>query len=224
MRRLSSCVYREVAVLQNDAASDAIPAKLAIVSYDEKPGIQAISNTAPDLPPEPGSHAAFARDHEYRRRGTLSLLAALGELPPAEAVACATGNTARVYKLDRGVIAEGREAETDEQTHGSFESNPLALARIVPRRERAGQSERECHHQRFVPGADERSGIANDGDRGTPGAGRSRLARTRRRVHVRSGSHRRRELACLAPRCRTGTAVRRRTISVRSITCRMKLR
>jgi transposase len=71
------CVYREVAVLQNDAASDAIPAKLAIVSYDEKPGIQAISNTAPDLPPEPGSHAAFARDHEYRRRGTLSLLAGI---------------------------------------------------------------------------------------------------------------------------------------------------
>jgi len=42
---------------------------------------------------------------------TLSLLAGLGDLPPAEAVACATGNTARVYKLNRGVIAEGREAD-----------------------------------------------------------------------------------------------------------------
>jgi enamidase len=42
---------------------------------------------------------------------TLSLLAALGDLPPAEAVACATGNTARVYKLNRGVLAEGREAD-----------------------------------------------------------------------------------------------------------------
>ena len=42
---------------------------------------------------------------------TLSLLAGLGELPPAEAVACATGNTARVYKLNRGLIAEGREAD-----------------------------------------------------------------------------------------------------------------
>jgi enamidase len=42
---------------------------------------------------------------------TLSLLAALGDLPPAEAVACATGNTARVFKLNRGVIAEGREAD-----------------------------------------------------------------------------------------------------------------
>jgi enamidase len=42
---------------------------------------------------------------------TLSLLAGLGGLPPAEAIACATGNTARVYKLDRGVIAVGREAD-----------------------------------------------------------------------------------------------------------------
>lgn len=42
---------------------------------------------------------------------TLSLLAALGELPPAEAIACATGNTARVYQLNRGLIAEGREAD-----------------------------------------------------------------------------------------------------------------
>jgi enamidase len=42
---------------------------------------------------------------------TLSLLAALGGLAPAEAIACATGNTARVYGLNRGVIAEGREAD-----------------------------------------------------------------------------------------------------------------
>jgi enamidase len=42
---------------------------------------------------------------------TLSLLAGVGGLPPAEAVACATGNTARVYRLDRGLIAQGREAD-----------------------------------------------------------------------------------------------------------------
>jgi enamidase len=42
---------------------------------------------------------------------TLSLLAGVGGLPAAEAVACATGNTARVYKLDRGVVAVGREAD-----------------------------------------------------------------------------------------------------------------
>jgi enamidase len=42
---------------------------------------------------------------------TLSLLASLGDLAPAEAIACATGNTARVYRLNRGRIAEGREAD-----------------------------------------------------------------------------------------------------------------
>ena len=42
---------------------------------------------------------------------TMSLLAALGGLPPAEAIACATGNTARVYELDVGVVAAGRAAD-----------------------------------------------------------------------------------------------------------------
>jgi len=68
------CVYREVAVLRESEANDT---NVAIISYDEKPGIQAIGNTAPDLPPRPGSHASFARDHEYKRHGTLSLLAGI---------------------------------------------------------------------------------------------------------------------------------------------------
>jgi enamidase len=42
---------------------------------------------------------------------TLSLLAGLGGMDPAQAIACATGNTAKVYKLDAGVIAKGREAD-----------------------------------------------------------------------------------------------------------------
>jgi transposase len=74
------CVYREVKLLKETAATskkkkpnDAV----AIVSYDEKPGIQAIATTAPDLPPEPGAHATFARDHEYKRHGTVSLLAGI---------------------------------------------------------------------------------------------------------------------------------------------------
>ncbi len=50
---------------------------VAVLSYDEKPGIQAIQNTAPDLPPVPGLHAAISRDHEYIRHGTPSLLAGI---------------------------------------------------------------------------------------------------------------------------------------------------
>jgi transposase len=70
------CVYREVAILQQSEC-EASQTNVAIISYDEKPGIQAIGNTAPDLPPRLGSHAAFARDHEYQRHGTLSLLAGI---------------------------------------------------------------------------------------------------------------------------------------------------
>jgi transposase len=72
------CVYRQVQVLKKTAAKSRKPRRrTAIISYDEKPGIQAIATTAPDLPPEPGVHACFARDHEYRRHGTLSLLAGI---------------------------------------------------------------------------------------------------------------------------------------------------
>jgi transposase len=45
--------------------------------YDEKPGIQAIATTAPDLPPKAGMHTSFARDYEYKRHGTVSLLAGI---------------------------------------------------------------------------------------------------------------------------------------------------
>ncbi len=71
------CVYREVEVLKKAAARSRKPSRMAIVSYDEKPGIQAIATTAPDLPPEPGVYASFARDYEYKRHGTLSLLAGI---------------------------------------------------------------------------------------------------------------------------------------------------
>ena len=47
------------------------------VSYDEKPGIQAIGGVAPDRAPQPGQHAATGRDYEYKRRGTLTLMAGL---------------------------------------------------------------------------------------------------------------------------------------------------
>jgi transposase len=50
---------------------------VAVVSYDEKPGIQAIAITAPDLPPKPGKHSTVQRDHEYKRLGTVTLSAAV---------------------------------------------------------------------------------------------------------------------------------------------------
>jgi transposase len=70
-------VYQEVA-LQNQAASAAeVTPDVITVSIDEKPGVQAVENTAPDLPPVPEKYPAVARDHEYKRHGTLSILASL---------------------------------------------------------------------------------------------------------------------------------------------------
>jgi len=72
------CVYREVELLKQSAvAGEGEPPAVAIVSYDEKPGLQAIGTTAPDLPPVPARHACVGRDHEYVRHGTLSLLAGI---------------------------------------------------------------------------------------------------------------------------------------------------
>ena len=36
---------------------------IAILSYDEKPGIQAIGNASPDLPPS--KYSTWAKDYEY---------------------------------------------------------------------------------------------------------------------------------------------------------------
>jgi transposase len=68
-------VYKEVEIMQSKEESDR--PLVAILSYDEKPGIQAIENTSPDLPPVPGRYPAIARDHEYVRHGTLSLMAGI---------------------------------------------------------------------------------------------------------------------------------------------------
>jgi transposase len=69
-------VYQEVA-LQNEAQAAGIASRIITVSADEKPGLQALANTAPDLPPVAGKHPTVSRDHEYRRMGTCSILAAL---------------------------------------------------------------------------------------------------------------------------------------------------
>jgi len=47
------------------------------VSVDEKPGVQALGLSAPDLPPRPGKTPAIGRDYEYIRHGTVSILAGI---------------------------------------------------------------------------------------------------------------------------------------------------
>lgn len=54
-----------------------VQGKMTTISYDEKPGIQAIKNIAPQLQPMVGKYKTIQRDFEYKRQGTLSLLAGI---------------------------------------------------------------------------------------------------------------------------------------------------
>ena len=66
----------------NLIASDTTP--IHVLSYDEKPGIQAIATASEDLMPDE-NHPTISRDYEYKRLGTLSLLAAI-DLQTGEAI------------------------------------------------------------------------------------------------------------------------------------------
>ena len=55
-----------------------------VLSYDEKPGIQAIATTSDDLAPD-DKHKTISRDYEYKRLGTVSLLAGI-DLQTGEAI------------------------------------------------------------------------------------------------------------------------------------------
>lgn len=67
-------VYKEVALINDNTMC---ANKHTTVSYDEKPGIQAIKNIAAQLQPVPNTHSSIGRDYEYKRLGTISLLAAI---------------------------------------------------------------------------------------------------------------------------------------------------
>jgi len=71
-------VYKEVEIV-NEYRRGQTGRSLGMVtiSYDEKPGIQALAVTTPDRPPVAGQYASHLRDYEYERLGTVSLLAGL---------------------------------------------------------------------------------------------------------------------------------------------------
>ena len=74
-------VYKQLEIQFETNESDGT----VTISYDEKPGIQALANIAPDLPPTT-EHGCIGRDYEYKRHGTMSLLAGMdlftGEIIP----------------------------------------------------------------------------------------------------------------------------------------------
>jgi transposase len=69
-------VYKEIEVFR-DSPEKNKNRRETTISYDEKPGIQAVANVAADLPPVPHKYATWGRDYEYKRLGTVSLMAGL---------------------------------------------------------------------------------------------------------------------------------------------------
>ena len=81
-------VYKQLS-MQFDEDGQLIPWEedkevVHVLSYDEKPGIQAIATTSIDLLPDE-HHSTISRDYEYKRLGTLSLLAGI-DLQTGEAI------------------------------------------------------------------------------------------------------------------------------------------
>ena len=80
-------VYKQIELLFDENGELFIPAgeqDIHTVSYDEKLGIQAIATTSPDLPPTE-KNGTIKRDYEYKRLGTVSLLATI-DLLTGEAI------------------------------------------------------------------------------------------------------------------------------------------
>ncbi len=79
-------VYKQLE-MQFDGSGNLIPVcgeAIHVLSYDEKPGIQAIASTSDDLRPNK-NYSTISRDYEYKRLGTISLLAAI-DLQTGEAI------------------------------------------------------------------------------------------------------------------------------------------
>lgn len=81
-------VYKQLS-MQFDENGQFIPWEkdkqvIHVLSYDEKPGIQAIATTSQDLLPDE-QHGTISRDYEYKRLGTLSLLTGI-DLQTGEAI------------------------------------------------------------------------------------------------------------------------------------------
>ena len=68
---------QDVALQHEKRAAGQSASSVITVSVDEKPGVHAIANTAPDLQPAPGKHPKIGRDRENQRLGTCSILAAV---------------------------------------------------------------------------------------------------------------------------------------------------
>lgn len=125
-------VYKQIEIqFENDDKNGTIT-----ISYDEKPGIQAIANTADDQRPT-SAHGFVGRDSEYKRLGTVSLLAGMdlltGEIIPlvrdthksADFVAFLSILDEK-YEKDRKIkiVLDNHTAHTSKETRKYLDAHP----------------------------------------------------------------------------------------------------
>lgn len=131
-------VYKQVE-LQFDENGNLLPVDGQMthtLSYDEKPGIQAIATTSPDRNPTT-QHGMIQRDYEYKRLGTLSLLAGIdllsGEAIPLVAETHKSSDFIRFLmildeKYHKGdkirVILDNHSAHTSKETNAYLTTMP----------------------------------------------------------------------------------------------------
>jgi len=77
-------VYKQLSFFDDEEMIICEEQPVHVLSYDEKPGIQAIATTSEDIRPDM-NHSTISRDYEYKRLGTISLLAAI-DLQTGEAI------------------------------------------------------------------------------------------------------------------------------------------
>ena len=132
-------VYKQVSMCFDSNGNLTIPMdqpKTVTVSYDEKPGIQALQNIAPDLPPT-GKHSRAARDYEYKRLGTVSLLAGLdlftGKVIPSVSDTHKSSDFIEWLKIINGqypeqdtirLVLDNHSAHTSKETQRYLASRP----------------------------------------------------------------------------------------------------
>lgn len=131
-------VYKQIE-MQFDENGNLLPfvdQKINTISYDEKPGIQAIGCTSPDRPPRLGK-GYIQRDYEYVRYGTLSLLAGIdlftGEAIPLVSDTHKSSDFIEFLKIHDNkypenekirLILDNHSAHTSKETREYLESKP----------------------------------------------------------------------------------------------------
>jgi transposase len=131
-------LYKEVEMVNAEMLEGKLKEPPVVtISYDEKPGIQALATTTPDRPPKPNQFPSHLRDYEYKRLGTVSLLAGLdlhtGRVTEIVSDHHASADfIALLGKLDQGyppptrirILLDNHSAHTSKETQAWLKLHP----------------------------------------------------------------------------------------------------